>query len=120
MTRLASRSGLILLAAAAVGGYLLLTGLEVDAARALPYLPLLLLLACPLLHVFMHGGRGHGGARGGPDRGLRRARAEDGAPSTERGAGNAIDAPRAVQGGRRRADVARAPATATELDRTGG
>ena len=25
------------------------------------YLPFLLLLLCPLLHIFMHGGQGHGG-----------------------------------------------------------
>ena len=31
-------------------------------AHLLPYLPLLLLAACPLMHVFMH--HGHGGHRG--------------------------------------------------------
>ena len=31
-------------------------------AHALPYLPWLILLACPLMHVFMH--RGHGGHGG--------------------------------------------------------
>ncbi len=31
-------------------------------AHVLPYLPLLLLAACPLMHVFMH--RGHGGHGG--------------------------------------------------------
>lgn len=31
-------------------------------------LPFLLILACPLLHAFMHGGHGaHGSARDGPD-----------------------------------------------------
>ena len=31
-------------------------------AHALPYLPWLILLACPLMHVFMHHGHGgHGG-----------------------------------------------------------
>lgn len=29
-------------------------------AHIIPYLPWLILLACPLLHVFMHGGHGHG------------------------------------------------------------
>ena len=34
-------------------------------AHLLPYLPLLLLAACPLMHVFMHRGHGgHGGHRG--------------------------------------------------------
>ena len=51
-------------------GQLLLTVLAVAAiyllvehwAHALPYLPWLLILACPLMHVFMHGG--HGGHAG--------------------------------------------------------
>jgi hypothetical protein len=29
-------------------------------AHIVPFLPWLILLACPLLHVFMHGGHGHG------------------------------------------------------------
>ena len=34
-------------------------------AHLLPYLPLLLLAACPLMHVFMHHGHGgHGGHHG--------------------------------------------------------
>ena len=38
-------------------------------AHVLPYLPLLLLAACPLMHVFMHGGHGsHGGNHGPGDR----------------------------------------------------
>lgn len=33
-------------------------------AHALGYLPFLFLLACPFLHMFMHGGHGaHGGGR---------------------------------------------------------
>ena len=38
--------------------------------HALGYLPFLLLLACPLMHIFMHGGHRHGGRRhahGGSD-----------------------------------------------------
>ena len=31
--------------------------------HALGALPYLLLLACPLMHLFMHGGHGHGGER---------------------------------------------------------
>jgi len=30
-------------------------------AHLLGWLPWLFLLACPLMHVFMHGGHGHGG-----------------------------------------------------------
>ena len=29
-------------------------------AHIVPYLPWLILLACPLMHIFMHGGHGHG------------------------------------------------------------
>lgn len=40
------------------GGYLLWTE---HSAHIWPYLPWLIFLACPLLHLFMHGGHGHGG-----------------------------------------------------------
>ncbi|SEE66897.1 MULTISPECIES: DUF2933 domain-containing protein [Pseudomonas] len=40
----------------AIAGYFLFTE---HRAHVLPYLPFLLLLACPLMHFFMH--RGHGG-----------------------------------------------------------
>lgn len=33
-------------------------------AHIVPYLPWLILLACPLLHIFMHGGHGHGSGHG--------------------------------------------------------
>ncbi len=33
-------------------------------AHLFGYLPIILLLACPLLHLFMHGGHGHGGSDG--------------------------------------------------------
>lgn len=36
-------------------------------AHIIPYLPWLILLACPLLHVFMHGGHGHGSSHEGHD-----------------------------------------------------
>ena len=36
-------------------------------AHIIPYLPWLILLACPLLHVFMHGGHGHGSNEEGHD-----------------------------------------------------
>lgn len=42
----------------AIAGYFLLTE---HRAHVVPYLPFLLLLACPLMHIFMHGGHGHHG-----------------------------------------------------------
>lgn len=54
-----SRAALIALVFLAAGAFLLLSE---HRAHALGYLPFLLLLACPLMHVFMHGGHGgHGG-----------------------------------------------------------
>ena len=51
-----SRVGLVLLAFLAIAAFFLLTE---HRAHLLGLLPWLLLLACPLLHLFMH--RGHGG-----------------------------------------------------------
>ena len=53
-----SRGALVLLAFLAVGGALLFTE---HRAHVLGILPWLFLLACPLMHIFMHGGHeGHG------------------------------------------------------------
>jgi hypothetical protein len=44
-------------------GFLLVTGyflLTEHRAHIIPFLPYLLLAACPLMHVFMHHGHGHG------------------------------------------------------------
>lgn len=41
-----------------IAGYFLVTEHRAHVALALPYLPFLLLLACPFLHFFMHGGHG--------------------------------------------------------------
>lgn len=58
-----SRAALIALGFLAAGAVLLLSE---HRAHALGWLPFLLLLACPLMHVFMHGGHGgHGGDRNG-------------------------------------------------------
>ncbi len=55
-----ARNGrLLLLLLGMVGVYALIE----HWAHALPYLPWLLILACPLMHVFMH--RGHGRGHGG-------------------------------------------------------
>ena len=51
-----SPAGLALLVAVAVGGFYLVTEHTAHLLGALPYL---ILLACPLMHVFMHRGHGH-------------------------------------------------------------
>jgi len=54
------RSGIALLGFAAIAGFFLLSE---HRAHALQWLPWVILLACPLLHVFMHGGHDHGKGR---------------------------------------------------------
>lgn len=61
---LSSRSGLALLGFLAVAGYFLWTEHEVHVKAVVPYLPWLLLLACPLMHLFMHRGHGSHGNHG--------------------------------------------------------
>lgn len=46
----------------AIASFFLLTE---HRAHAFGFLPYLLLLACPLMHLFHHGGHGHGGHRNG-------------------------------------------------------
>lgn len=51
---------------AIIGAFFLLAE---HRAHVVPFLPWLILLACPLMHMFMHGGhRGHGGDRGSENR----------------------------------------------------
>ncbi|ALP52277.1 hypothetical protein Tel_03470 [Candidatus Tenderia electrophaga] len=50
-----SRSGVVLLGFTAVAGFFLFSE---HRAHALGWLPWLILLACPLMHLFMHGGHG--------------------------------------------------------------
>ncbi len=52
-----SRSGIVLLGFAAIAGFFLFSEHRV---HALGWLPWLILLACPLMHVFMHGEHGGG------------------------------------------------------------
>jgi hypothetical protein len=53
-----SRAKLVLIGFSVVGAILLLAE---HRAHVLPFLPWLLLAACPLMHVFMHRGHRHGG-----------------------------------------------------------
>ena len=55
-TWLFSKGTVVACAVVAVIGLLMLTGHRAHVLGALPYL---LLLACPLMHIFMHGGHGH-------------------------------------------------------------
>lgn len=57
---LRSRTGLASLGLAGLAGFLLVVDHWIHLVGALPYL---MLAACPLLHLFMHGG--HGGHHGG-------------------------------------------------------
>ena len=62
-----SRYAIGLLVMGAVAAYFLLSEHRAHFFGALPFL---LLLACPLMHVFMHGGHGeHGGGHGDHDDG---------------------------------------------------
>ena len=60
-----SPAGLALLVAIGVGGFYLVTEHTAHLFGVLPYL---FLLACPLMHVFMHRGHGHHGHRHGQTR----------------------------------------------------
>lgn len=61
-----SRFGIGWLVLAAVGGWFLWTE---HRAHLLGFLPYAFLLACPLMHVFMHHGHGHGSHHGHGGRG---------------------------------------------------
>lgn len=50
-------SGIACLFFLAAGAYFLLTE---HTAHVVPYLPWLIILLCPLMHFFHHGGHGHG------------------------------------------------------------
>lgn len=56
-----NRTNLTVIGFLIIGGYFLWTEHSAHLALALPFLPWLFLLACPLLHFFMHRGHGHGG-----------------------------------------------------------
>ena len=56
-----SRAKWVFIGFAAIAAYFVVTEHRAHLYEVLPYWPYLLLLACPLLHLFMHGG--HGGHR---------------------------------------------------------
>jgi hypothetical protein len=53
-----SKSKWVFMAFLAIGTYFLITEHKAHLSGYLQYWPYLLLLACPLLHIFMHGGHG--------------------------------------------------------------
>jgi hypothetical protein len=54
----ASRANIVLIGFLVLGGFYLIAEHRAHLWLALPWLPWLLLLACPLMHIFMHGGHG--------------------------------------------------------------
>jgi hypothetical protein len=63
-----SRTKWVFIGFAIIAGYFLIAEHKAHLSEYLGYWPLLLVLACPLLHGFMHGGRGHGGHHKDADR----------------------------------------------------
>lgn len=64
-----ARAGLVLIGFLAIAGALLFTEHRAHVLGLLVWLPL---LACPLMHVFMHGGHGHhhGGSQSNDQRSM--------------------------------------------------
>jgi len=64
-----TKSGIVTCVFLGVAAILLIFEHRVHAFEAMPYLPYLLILACPLMHRFMHGGHsthGHGSSDARP------------------------------------------------------
>lgn len=79
-----SRYAIGLLVLGAVAAYFLLTEHRAHFFGALPFL---LLLACPLMHMFMHGGHGgHGGGHGDHMDGKQGASSPEPGPAPKTGA----------------------------------
>ena len=61
------RARWVLVGFIAIGAYFLITEHRAHLSGLLYYLPFVLLLACPLMHLFMHGGHGGHGNDGSAD-----------------------------------------------------
>jgi len=72
-----SPESIALLVLSVAGGFFLFTEHRAHLLGALPYL---ILLACPLMHVFMHHGHHHGQAGQAPSRREPNREADDGTP----------------------------------------
>ncbi len=60
---MASRTNTALIVFLVIAAFFLVTEHRAHLSGWLSYWPYLFLLACPLMHLFMHGGHGHGGHR---------------------------------------------------------
>jgi hypothetical protein len=58
--KMRSKSKLVLVGFLIIAGYFLFTEHRAHLGGVLYYLPVLFLLACPLMHIFMHNGHNHG------------------------------------------------------------
>jgi len=56
-----SRTNIALIVFLVIAAFFLVTEHRAHLTGWIPYWPYLLLLACPLMHLFMHGGHGHAG-----------------------------------------------------------
>jgi hypothetical protein len=58
--RMKSRANIALIVFMVIAAAFLVSEHRAHLVSWIPYWPYLLLLACPLMHLFMHGGHGHG------------------------------------------------------------
>ncbi len=59
--RMKSRTNIALIVFLVIAAFFLIAEHQAHLVGWLAFWPYLLLLACPLMHLFMHGGHGHGG-----------------------------------------------------------
>lgn len=70
-----TKSGIVTCVFLGIAALLLIVEHRAHALEAMPYLPYLLILACPLMHLFMH--RGHSGHGHGSSEAQRRDRTNE-------------------------------------------